>query len=222
MGRSMNTAYRQNVIKIVQCGRVALQALLVQQVQKEKPTDHDEEWTLDHFLHDHRVRVESEIGAARKLKILFPGFGKKTKVEDWDLQMLCFVLTKLCVLDRDLETHVQNLRDLRNVLVNEDTSRRPQNAGEGVDIVRAQRLKELLDSFKSCISNANERSAIDNLDRDIDNMAEGKDSDCYMTARLQLESWYDTDQDRYEMFNELRHGNAAIKVCFIDLIRAAH
>lgn len=190
-------------MKVFQCGRIILIELLQQLVKDSKPSDVKGEWTLDDFLHQHRVRIEKEIKSGTKASILFPAFGKRTDIEIWDLQMLSFIMKRLCNMNERVSTNFRNLQNLRDELV----ERRSDDGNEGVDDVRAARLKDLLDNFKVDIKNNEIHEKLDRLAMKISQHEDTYDSPQYTHDLKLLYEWYEQDPNMAQKVAEIKKGN---------------
>lgn len=108
--------FRQTVMKFVQCLTILVKALLLKQISLEKPPSFIGEWNLDVFLYEHKTRLESAVKEGRKFRIMYPGYNRDTKFEDWDLEMVCLVLKRACNLKPRINELLNNLQDLKHRL----------------------------------------------------------------------------------------------------------
>lgn len=115
MASHKSNKFKQIIVIIVGSGTKLTKAILQYYVQKSSPTNFNPyPWTLDHFLYENQTHILSTRTGKRKQRVFFPGFGKSTNLELWDLHMYCFVLTELCPLADAVRQDINNLKDLRN------------------------------------------------------------------------------------------------------------
>ncbi|XP_052788526.1 uncharacterized protein LOC128223278 [Mya arenaria] len=113
---------------LTDCGRRVLLHLLQRRAGELTPKDHKSQpWSLDEFLIHNKAAILLPTGRERRHKdILYP-FKQDTDLTKWDIPVFVFVLLKACELNdngdlhRQLRDDIDNLKSLRNVMVNSAT-----------------------------------------------------------------------------------------------------
>ncbi|XP_052814862.1 uncharacterized protein LOC128241812 isoform X2 [Mya arenaria] len=107
-------------LSVFDCGTATLRQTLMKVCENERPLGTDDKgWSLDHLLSDHQVKILSNFknraDGRQKKNQLFP-IGSKTNIEEWDLQLVVFILKIVGNLEQSVGKAVDALQNLRNKL----------------------------------------------------------------------------------------------------------
>ncbi|WAR19226.1 hypothetical protein MAR_001064 [Mya arenaria] len=87
-------------------------------ISKPAETESTESWTLDDLLFEKKSKILSRETGKAKEKVFFPGRKKDTNVENWDLNMFCFILSEICDIpdETNVKQAVESLKSLKDIL----------------------------------------------------------------------------------------------------------
>ncbi|XP_053398673.1 uncharacterized protein LOC128556872 [Mercenaria mercenaria] len=169
------------------CGLKITKELFLKNVQDITPVGHDPfPWTVDDFLFQNKREI---IKHRKDLKqILFPAFGKRTNLGDWDISTFCFLLIKICKLEGNSRQGIQNLRNVRNRLI---------HFGEGD--IDDQLYKRFIGMIEEIIDRCSEEIGNPALTKEL--RAVLNETEAVETAEIEeeekkLREWY-TDEHKY-------------------------
>ncbi|XP_053406940.1 uncharacterized protein LOC123546648 [Mercenaria mercenaria] len=196
---------------LVKVGTPVARAVFEKRVKDLTPPNHDPSpWTVDDFLSENKPKIRSMKLKSQMWSKMFPVQSHVIRLEQWDLALLCRILTECCDLRPDIRLDIYQLRKLRNKLFH--------MSEPSIDDHKYQHyLAKLKVSFDRCLKETNDDVFTTEMDKMFEDLEHGQFSQ--VDAEEVMEMLQFMQEETNERFYELGQNQQSTNERLDDLLQ---